>query len=155
MVILLTESTAMIVMVAILAFRMRHNQLGNRADGDQNWKALRQLLPLSAYPILFCIFTILAFINRVYGAASPAGNHGLSVASALSGAGWSLSTGATLLTHILVVTLCSKRHRRTQLERDSIVDEEEPVTIKKETDTMPKSYTTYVFPTESVCKNDN
>ena len=53
MVILITASTAMVVMVIYLAHRVRRRSTYEPiSDGDQFWKALKQLLPLTAF--LYC-----------------------------------------------------------------------------------------------------
>ena len=71
MIILLVTSAAMIVMLFVLIARSCPRSENNSTvitGKYQNRKALKQLLPLAAYPLIFCIFNILPFINRVYEA---------------------------------------------------------------------------------------
>ena len=64
---LIATSTAMIVMVIKLASQVcRRSKYEPITDGDQFSKALKQLLPLSAFPVLFFIFEIPVFIFHVY-----------------------------------------------------------------------------------------
>ena len=64
---LIATSTAMIVMVIKLASQVcRRSKYEPITDGDQFSKALKQLLPLSAFLVLFFIFEIPVFIFHVY-----------------------------------------------------------------------------------------
>ncbi|KAL5484471.1 hypothetical protein EMCRGX_G020980 [Ephydatia muelleri] len=62
MVILFALSTAMVVMVIVLArqvcWRSSYEPI---TEGDKFWTALKQLLPLTAFPILFFVFIIPVF----------------------------------------------------------------------------------------------
>ena len=64
---LLMESTVLLVMVVILGYRLRRRTKheGATSSEDQNWKAVKQLLPLIAYPILFCILIIPPLVFNV------------------------------------------------------------------------------------------
>ena len=67
---------------------------------DQNNVAFRQLLPLVAYPVLFCILIVPPLIARVYGFASSTPNEGLLILLAICLPAWSFTAGVTLIVHI-------------------------------------------------------
>ena len=93
-VILLMMSVAMVVMVIILA--RRSCPCGPKNDSvtgkHQNRKALKQLLPLAAYPMLFCVFGALPLANRIFEKLDyDQLQRVFEVGAALSTAVWSLS----------------------------------------------------------------
>ena len=109
---LLASSTAMVVMVIVLAYRVLHRlEYMSVSDRNQYWTALKQLLPLAAYPILFCIFFVPVFVQRVSDAATDHPNYWLTLISGLSTAAWGLVNGLTLLIHISVSVLCVKKQK--------------------------------------------
>ena len=64
---LIATSIAMVVMVIALAGRVyRISRYEPISEGDQFWKALKQLLPLAIFPIVFFFFEIPVFIFHVY-----------------------------------------------------------------------------------------
>ena len=67
MIILLAASTAMVVMVIKLTGRVcLRSKYEPITDGDRFWKALKQLLPLAAFPILFLVFEIPIYSYIMY-----------------------------------------------------------------------------------------
>ena len=109
--ILLAISIAMIVMVITLARRVySRSKYEPITEGDQFWTAVKQLLPLSAFPILFFIFLIPVFIDAVI-AHIYAANKSLTITN-LFIALWSMSSGVTLLIHISVVRCFSAKRKR-------------------------------------------
>ena len=107
--ILLVSSTAMVVMVIKLAHRVcwrkRYEPL---TQGDRFWKALKQVLPLAAFPVLFFVSVIPILILDVYSAKSKPDNALLFSASIFIPL-WSLSSGVTLIVHISVAQLYGRR----------------------------------------------
>ena len=88
-VILLAASTAMVVMVIKLTGKMcLRSKYEPITDGDQFWKALKQLLPLAAFPILFFIFEIPVFTFHIYVTKSSAPNKALEMATGVFLAMW-------------------------------------------------------------------
>ena len=110
MVVLLIVSVAMVVMVVAILCRSRKYHNG------QNSKALQQLLPLAVYPLLFFVFTIPPYANRLYGTRTNISHstaYALSIMGAVSVASWSFFTGISLIVHILEAKLrayCKKRY---------------------------------------------
>ena len=80
LIILLAASIAMVIMVIKLAYtvclRLKKEVI---TDGDQFWKALKQLLPLAAFPIMFFLFVIPVLVYGVYEAESSTTNESSSV----------------------------------------------------------------------------
>ena len=67
MTILLAVSTAMVVMGIKLASKVcSRSKYEPITDGDQYYKALQELLPLAAFPVLFFILQIPALIYHIY-----------------------------------------------------------------------------------------
>lgn len=116
MAILLAASAAMVAMVIKLACRvcsrLRYEPI---SDGDQYWKALKQLLPLSAFPILFFVLKIPELILDIYVARrNITYNDALIYSSTVFISLWSTTSGVTLLVHIIVARcVANKRKRQT------------------------------------------
>ena len=113
-IILLITALAMIVMLVVLAMRSRpHSKSDSSVTGQlQNWKALKQLLPLAAYPILFCLFNIVPLVDNVYDAVNSSANDSdLESISALCNAGLGFSTGLALVAHIILAQLLAKKRK--------------------------------------------
>ena len=102
-VILVLQCIAMVTMMITVYYRA-HRKLGENVFGrEQNNIAFRQLLPLVAYPMLFCILIIPPLIARVYGFASSTPNKGLQILLTICVPAFSLSAGVTLIVHIIAV----------------------------------------------------
>ena len=102
LIVLIASSTAMVVMVFKLSHRVRwrlnYEQI---SDGDQFMNALKQLLPLAAFPVLFCIFVTPPFIFHVYEAMETAScPFGLYLASSVCFSLWTMTSGLVLIVHI-------------------------------------------------------
>ena len=83
MIILLAASAAMVVMVIKLTGRVCLRSYEPITDGDQFWKALKQLLPLAVFPILFFIFEIPLFIFHLYATKSYTPNMALEISKSV------------------------------------------------------------------------
>ena len=103
MVILLAASAAMVVLVIKLARlvcrRSRYQPLN---DGDQYWKALKQLLPLAAFPLIFFLFEIPVFVFHIYLAETPTPSKAITFAVFVFLPLWSIASGMTLAVHVIV-----------------------------------------------------
>ena len=78
---------------------------------DQIWKALKQILPLSAFPILFFIFEIPILLYHVYTTQHSTPSEGMYIATILCFSLWSASSGATVIIHISVVRICGRKRK--------------------------------------------
>ena len=153
MAILLIVSVAMVVMVITILYRSR------KYHNEQNSKALQQLLPLAVYPILFFVFTIPPFVNRLYGTKPNVPHdtaYALSMMGAVTVASWSFFTGISLIVHIVVAKLhahCKKRYSYKRLPPYGGVDSDCRVavpTMKQTSDISTTSRTTFVPPPHSL-----
>ena len=103
---LLLQSVAMLTTLGTVYRRAHRSEGDNGIFGrEQNKKAFRQLLPLVAYPITFCILVIPPLAYRAYKEASTAPNHGLLIVSTVCISAYGFSSGITLIIHIAVVKL--------------------------------------------------
>ena len=108
MALLIAASVAKVVMVIKLICRVRWRfKYEPINEGDQFCKALKQLLPLAAFPILFIVFKIPNFIFHLYLLFNSL-SEAIYVLNILFTTLWSLSSGVTLLVHIFVDRLCSR-----------------------------------------------
>ena len=111
--ILFALSIAMIVMVITLARRVcSRSNYESITEGGQFWTVVKQLLPLSAFPVLFFVFIIPVFITGVLIYVSPMMARKSLPATALFISLWSMSSGVTLIVHISVARCVSKRKRK-------------------------------------------
>ena len=114
MIILVAASIAMSVMVTKLAHTVWRRSTYRSLEGDDPfWKALKHLIPLAVFPILFFIFEIPVFIFHVY-----VGQHSRSIGGILISRSaeicfslWSMASGAVLIIHIAVAKMCGRKHR--------------------------------------------
>lgn len=101
---------AMIVMVIKLATQVcRRSNYEEITGGDQFWKALKQLLPLAAFPMLFAIFEIPVLLFHVY--ATQRSKPIRLLAGGVCFSLWGTASGATVLIHISVTQICGKKHK--------------------------------------------
>ena len=77
----------------------------------QNKKALNQLLPLLAYPIIFYILTLFPLFNRIHGAIKQEPSFSLDFAHGLIAGSWSFFSSIALLMHMLVMEKCTSRQK--------------------------------------------
>ena len=102
-VVLVLQCIAMLAMMVTVYCRAHRKSDENVFGRDQHKKAFRQLLPLVAYPILFCVLVIPTMISRVYGFASPTPNKDVTLLPAIFIPSWSFFAGITVIVHIGVV----------------------------------------------------
>ena len=145
MLILIMASTAMVVMVIYLVHTMcRRSTYEPITDGDKFWKALKQLLPLASFPILFFVFEIPNFIYHVYlpGNAPTASM----VAALIFMSQWSMASGITLLVHISVAL----RHMHIKKNIASYHNSSNRRTVGQDTGVTVKSDTSFPLPSDNI-----
>ena len=109
MLLLIAASIAIVVMVIKLASQVcRRSVHETITDGDQFWKALKQLLPLAAFPALFFILQIPVLISDLTSQYSTP-NEGMLISASLCFALWSMSSGATVVIHISLSQINGKK----------------------------------------------
>ena len=147
-ILLLTESVFMIVMIAILGYRVYQKKISSSTG-----KALKQMLPLTAYPITFFVLIILPFTNRVYETTQRPPSYGLHVATAFCTSAYSLAAGTALILHVVTISPCKRRvsHANTYNSRYGTIHEESRVTDVKNT---LSNNTKFIPPNETDIDNE-
>ena len=104
MIVLVASSAAMVSLVITMARTVcRRSSYEPITVSDQYWNAFKQLVPLSAFPVLFCVFIMPPLILHVYVALKPTSCPlGLFLASSVCFSLWSMTSGITLIVHISV-----------------------------------------------------
>ena len=110
-IILIAGSTAMVVMVIRLArqvcWRFKYEPISNN---DQFSKAVKQLLPLAAFPILFFFFMIPTLTyNIISFTARHDPTEAIIIMALISASMWNMTSGLTLIIHIVVARCVWKR----------------------------------------------
>eukprot|EP00731_Ephydatia_muelleri_P013181 Em0007g491a len=113
MLMLIVASIAMVVMVIKLASQvLRRSKYEPITDGDQFWKAVKQLLPLATFPILFLIFEIPVLIFHINTTSHSTPNEGMLISGpGVTVALWSMASGATVIIHISVARICGRKRK--------------------------------------------
>ena len=114
MFILLGASAAMIAMIIKVGWMfLRNNMHDPNSDRDQFGKALKQLLPLAAFPILFFVFIVPVLVFDIYVTRSSTigPNDPLPLSALICISLWSMSSGVTLIVHISVTRLYGRKQR--------------------------------------------
>ena len=116
MLLLTAASTAMVVMVIKLASQVcQRSKYKPITDGGQFWKALKQLLPLAAFPMLYFIFEIPVFLYHVYTAQNSTPNEWMFISDMVCFSFWSTASGATVVIHIYVAQIYGGKRKRKRL----------------------------------------
>ena len=150
--ILMIEVMAVVSMTAVLTWRAcwRHH------DSQQHREALKHLLPLIVYPVVFCLFFIIPFVNRLLmskGELIP----DLLYASAFFVPAWTLAAGTALLVHmIIILALTGKKKLKSLYGLKSVpknfgsIEKEGNVTMNETTITVASSNDTcYLLPCDT------
>lgn len=109
MVALLACFVAMVFIVASLT-RQACWRTGYKPLDNQYLKAIKQLLPLTAFPILSIMFMTPFFAFNIYSFVR-APQQALTITAFVSTSLWSLTSGLTLIIHIAVARYLLKRKR--------------------------------------------
>ena len=121
MVILLAGSSAMAFMVVKLSCQVfRMSKYEPIVADDQFSKAIKQLLPLTAYPISFFVFVTPLLVNDIYHYHHPP-PRALSIVVYLSVSLWTMTSGFTMLIHVAVVKLNQRRKAMHRLRIQYII----------------------------------
>ena len=120
---------------------------------NRNKIALKEILPLLAYPIIFFVLALFPLIDRIYGAISPHGSFNLLLIHALSEASWGSFSALALLVHV-----CLRHKLRHQTSN-------QPAYVQVDIECNTAVYTSsaiastnalseYLMPRESEAEND-
>ena len=130
------DSIAFIIIIIRLLYHSKSGSEVSLLVAGQRWKALKELLPLLAYPIIFCILMIPPVVNRIYGAVF---NTVSVTANLVSGSIIPLQpffAGLTLLIHVCVLKVpkcitkcnCNRRYSQYSALPSTFVQEGPPST---------------------------
>ena len=100
---LVLQCITIMTMMITVYYRAHRKSDENVFGREQSKKAFRQLLPLVAYPVLFCILIIPPLISRVYSFAEDTPNNELLILTTICVPAWSFSAGVSLIIHIGVL----------------------------------------------------
>ena len=104
MLILFAASVAMMAMVICLVIRVsQRRKQGPITQSDPYWKALKQLLPLSTYPIIIFVLTIPALVFDIYASQNSIVDERILTASAVFVSLWAMVAGIALILHVCVL----------------------------------------------------
>ena len=84
-----------------------------RQEQNRNKTALKELLPLLAYPIIFFVLALFPLIDRIYDAISSQGFYLLVLAHLITIASWGFFSGLALLVHILLLRIPTRQRNYT------------------------------------------
>ena len=119
-------------------------------SNNRHKKALIEIAPLMAYPLIFFMLDMIATVHRVFDAISDHPSFALELIHSLVNATWGLFSALALFVHILV-TQCLKKKAKLELIRDKDShtgeDQIQNYTSYAEVSTYAKSC--YVIPRES------
>ena len=134
---------AILVMLAVIVRRMLRNSYmeprllasGGAYISRNNYQhALKQLLPLLAYPVIFFTLLLCSLVNRIYMAASMHVDFELIMAQAISQASMGLCAGLALIVH-----LCFLKKGNSGTSRNQRTDNDATTTYASITPISPCS----------------
>lgn len=116
----LIDALAIILMVTVLILRAFLEKRNSRSASepliarkrDQKKEALRQLMPLLIYPLLFLVLIMFAMVDRVYGAIAKTASYPLAIIHAVFGLSWGFFAGLALILHLCLLREWSKKKKR-------------------------------------------
>ena len=163
---LLVNSVLFLVTIVVVIFRIRLKSWGRNQElllqtgncKEKQEKILFLLIPLFAYPLIFCLLITLPMISRLHDAVTGQQSLGLYVLSAVSIPSQGIAAGFALIFHVLCVECHKKmsnhssiRNRKCQTDNKSI-QQHNRIEFKKWNgkEHEPNSWTTvHVIPRES------
>ncbi|KAL5509057.1 hypothetical protein EMCRGX_G004338 [Ephydatia muelleri] len=156
-VILCAASTALIVVVIKLARRGRWGVCKYKArEGDQFWEALKQLLPLAAFPIFMSIYAAPSMLIEFYSISRREFVPAMFISQSAFATACSFSSVSTFIVLVLVTRAYDRKRRSrssVQLKTPQYFYSADKKTIGEETETQvyASRSTSYSPPIESLC----
>eukprot|EP00731_Ephydatia_muelleri_P010176 Em0005g762a len=119
---LFAASIAMISMVLKLTNKVCRSRLKYTSldEGDQFSKALRHLIPLAAFPILFFVFIIPQLALNIFLAITTTPSRELFFVALTFISLWSLASGVTLIVHITIAKCFPKMRKQKRNTAENI-----------------------------------
>ena len=155
----------LIAVIVIILVLVRRAYLSHKKEAEplisknRNKTALKELLPLLVYPIIFFVLAVFPLVDRIYGAASKS-KHGsyytLLMGHSISQASWGFFSALSLTIHVLYVRFRRKVHlhrgqRNVTTNRNIQGD---TAAYTRYTVGSTNAVSTYTIPRESEYKND-
>ena len=111
---LLASSLLVIAMVTILCCRIHRKH--NRPGEEQYKNALKQMLPLVVYPIVFCTLLLVSMSNWIYseiGSSTHKYEYMFAITAEICFTGFTWTAGLCLLVHVCVLSKMKRSGRKT------------------------------------------
>ena len=137
----LVANTVSVFVMAVVMVRRAYLRVGPEsqallAERDRKKQALKQLLPLLAYPIIYFILLSFPMVDRVFDAISPHPSYSLVMVHVVTGSLMGFFAGLALMAHIAITKFRYVKKKaapsissvdRTTVEPESFVKVEKPV----------------------------
>lgn len=144
--VLIVNSMAVIGMTVFLGRRAYRRSQG----GSQYKRAVNQMLPLAAYPVIFCLLLVPTLASRAYGASPRAmPSVGFIITDAVCSSAYSLLASISLIVHVVVIMRLQRKIKAVALTRYDAIEKEGGSTFKEETKKFSDSFTYYSLPESS------
>ena len=154
---------AVFIILIVLAQRAYANKksesecLIENHERNQNKKAIKELLPLLAYPVIFYILVLFPLINRVYSAISPHPSFGWALAHGLCQPLWGFFSSCALIIHIFVMRQLKMRKKVEMIappSRIKAVNDNGTIIYTSYTEVSTIARSKYSIPAESYIDNE-
>ena len=103
------------VVIACRACRKRQDdEAALLGSEEKQVKAIKRLLPLLAYPLMFLLLAIFPLVNRIFSPTSQYASYRLALAHAITEPSWGIFTSIAILMHIGLEQRMIKRRRHNK-----------------------------------------
>ena len=123
-------------------------------ESNQNKKAIKELLPLLAYPVIFYILALFPLINRVYSAISYNASFGWALAHSFAESSWGFFSSWALIIHILVMRQLKKVQVIEHTDCTKAVNNTGTIIYTTYTEGSTNARSKYSIPAESDIDNE-
>ena len=145
-----------LIVLAQRAYTLKNSEnecLIKNHEHHQNKKAIKELLPLLAYPVIFYVLSLIPIINRVYSAISSNASFGFALVHALSEASWGFFSSWALVIHIVLAKRLKKKRVQIKEHPNEVVDNG-TIIYTTYTEVSTNARTKYSIPAESDIDNE-
>ena len=112
------DAFAIVIMVIVLIRKNFFERRGSKIDVEnvplltsRKKEAVRQLMPLLIYPLLFLLMIMFGLVDRVYAAIAMAPSYPLTIIHAVLGFSWPFFAGLALILHLCLLREWKKKGR--------------------------------------------
>ena len=152
------DAFAIVIMVIVLIrrafFERRVSKTGVEnaplltSRNDKRKEAVRQLMPLLIYPLLFLLMIMFGLVDRVYAAIAKTASYPLTIIHAVLGFSWPFFAGLALILHLCLLREWKKKSRAA---RNDLVDPQRVNGFVRQVNVEPYTAATtrHVVPAES------